>query len=93
MRYGLRTLLIVFALAPPLVAYVGSYYALSRRGYAYADSVGSPGFWYVPPETQRDVEQNAAYRHLYCPLMRFEHLIGSQRWPAHDPCMGPELPP
>jgi hypothetical protein len=54
-RYKLRTLLIVLALGPPLLAYVGSYYFLSRRGYAHADSIGlSKSFFFVPPEADRD---------------------------------------
>lgn len=53
MRYRLRTLLILVALAPPLISYVGSYYVLSRRGHAYSDSVGAKAFWFVPPENKR----------------------------------------
>ena len=95
MRYRLRTLLIAFAIAPPLCAYVGSYYLLSRRGYAFADSVGSPGFWFVPPETKRDVKRNNDLIRLYYPLVRLEELCGSRRGLAHEPCFfsGDELPP
>ena len=93
MRYRLRTLLIVLALGPPLLAYIGSYAVLSRRGYVHADAVGSPGFWFVPPNTQRDVRTNARLRQLYWPLIRLEIALGQDRYPAHDPCMQPELPP
>jgi len=96
LRYNLRTLLLAFALAPPLVAYVGSYYVLSRRGYAFADSVNSPGFWFVPPETKRDVKRNSDLIRLYYPLVRIEQLCGGRRYLAHEPCFpanGGELPP
>lgn len=92
-RYRLRTLLIVLALGPPLLAYFGSYMVLSRRGYAFADSVDCPAFWFVPPETQRNVALNARLRDLYWPLIKLEIALGGDRYPAHDPCMGPELPP
>jgi len=94
MRYRLRTLLIVLALGPPLVAYVGSY-MLSRRGYAFADSVHSPGFWFVPPNTKRDVKRNNELIRLYYPLVRLEQLFGSKRGLAHEPDFftGGELPP
>lgn len=96
MRYRLRTLLIAFAVAPALLANVGSYYVLSRQGYAYSDSVGSPGFWFVAPETKRDVKRNNELIRLYYPLVRLEQLCGSKRGLAHEPCFpisGGELPP
>jgi hypothetical protein len=92
MRYRLRTLLILLAVLPPLLAYVGSYAVLSRRGYAYADSYGVKGFWFVPPDTQRDVKKNAEFLTFYSPLIELEIACGG-RHPAHEPCMGPELPP
>jgi hypothetical protein len=85
-RYKLRTLLILLAIGPPMLAYVGSYAVLSRRGYAFADSVGSPGFWFVPPNTQRDVKKNNEYITLYWPLVRLEQFFGSKRGLAHEPC-------
>ena len=94
MRFRLRTLLIVAAFLPPLLGYVGSYYVLSRRGYAFADSVHSPGFWFVPPNTQRDVKKNNAYIRLYYPLVCLEQFFGSRRGLAHEPCNLVEpLPP
>jgi hypothetical protein len=86
MRYRLRTLLILLAVLPPLIAYVGPYYVLSRRGYAYADSVNSPGFWFVPPQTKRDVKRNNDLIRLYYPLVRIEQLCGGRRHLAHEPC-------
>ena len=95
-RYSLRTLLILLAIGPPLIAYVGPYYVLSRRGYAFADSVGAKAFWFVPPNTQRDVKKNNDYIRLYWPLVCLEQFVGSRRFLAHEPCGlegGPELPP
>jgi hypothetical protein len=75
---------------------VGSYCALSRRGYAYADSVGSPGFWFVLPETKRDVKRNNDLIRLYYPLVKLEQVYGRRRYLAHEPCFftpSEELPP
>ena len=95
MRYGLRTLLLAFALAPPLMAYVESYYELSRQGYVYSDSVGARGFWFVPPETKRAVKKNEEYAAFYWPLIRLEQLCGGNRYVAGEPCFfsGDQLPP
>jgi len=92
MRFRLRTLLILAAVVPPLLAYVGSYYVFSRRGYVLTDSVGGKGFWFVVPYTKRDARKNEEYQTLYWPLVRFEELVGTGRGPASGPC-GPELPP
>ena len=95
MRFRLRTLLIAFALAPQLVAYVGSYFVLSRRGYMYSDSVGAKAFWFVPPETKRAVKKNEDYAAFFWPLIRLEQLCGGKRYVAGEPCFfnGDKLPP
>jgi hypothetical protein len=93
MQYRLRTLLIVLALAPPALAYFGSYVVLSRRGYALTDSVGGKGFWFVLPETKRDEKKNEGYIRLFWPLIEAELLIGTGRTPVSGICCGPELPP
>lgn len=88
MRYRLHTLLIAFALAPPLVAYVGSYYVLSRRGYAYADTVGYPAYWFVPPESDKSGQLHARYRRFYWPLIRLEIFLGTGREPDYGSIRG-----
>src|SRR5688500_4450999 len=93
LRFRLRTLLLAVTLAPPLLAYIGSYAVLSRRGYAHADSFGSPGFWFVPPMTQRDDKRNTELVGLYWSRIQLEIALVGKRYPAHEHCLGPELPP
>lgn len=81
-RYKLRTLLIVLALGPPVLAYVGSYYVLSRRGFSYGDSAGlSKTFFFVPPESDPDGRRDYQYQRFYWPLIRAEIFLGTGRYP------------
>ena len=82
MRYRLRTLLILLAILPPLLAYIGSYYVLSRRGYSYADSAGAKNaFFFAPPETDRDGRIHGRYVRFYLPLIALEATLGTGRHP------------
>jgi len=82
LRYQLRTLLIVLAIGPPVLAYVGSYYFVSRRGYAHADSIGlSKSFFFVPPEADRDGRLDGRYQRFYWPLIQLELMLGTGRYP------------
>jgi hypothetical protein len=82
MRYRLRTLLIVLALGPMVLAYVGSYYFLSRRGYAYGDSAGlNDVLFFAPPDTDRDGKIHGRYLRLYLPLIVLERALGTGRHP------------
>lgn len=85
MRFRLRTLLIVFALLPPMLAYAGSYYVLSRRGYREADQHGLHGFYFVLPTTKAENTTNARFNRLYWPLIQVELVLGTGRLPASDP--------
>jgi hypothetical protein len=84
-RYKLRTLLILLAVGPPMLAYVGSYYVLSRRGYREADRYNWHGFYFVLPSTEAESKTNARFNRLYWPLIRVELFIGTGRDPASDP--------
>jgi len=90
MHFRLRTLLIVLALGPPLVAYVGSYYILSRRGFREMDQYGFKAFYFVSPVYGGGSERaNEQYFRLYWPLIKLDRLIGTGRTPARsDPMWG-----
>jgi hypothetical protein len=82
MRYRLRTLMIVLALWPPVLAYVGSYCVLSRRGYAYADSIGAKGvFFFARPDADTDGIIHGRYIRFYAPLIVMERSLGIGRQP------------
>ena len=82
MRYRLRTLLILLAVGPPMLAYVGSYYVLSRRGYSYADSVGAKNvFFFAHPPADRDGVIHGRCQRFYWPLIQLEMIIGTGRGP------------
>jgi hypothetical protein len=88
-RYNLRTLLIVLALGPPVLAYVGSYYILSRRGFREADQYGFKGFYFVTPVYGGASERANQQRfQFYWPLIQLDILLGTGRHPAADPMWG-----
>jgi len=93
MRYRLRTLLIVLALGPPLLAYVSSYFVLSRQGYAVSDALGVKGFYFVPYDTLEEKNTNDRYRRLYRALIDLELFLGTGRTPAGDPMWAGDGPP
>jgi hypothetical protein len=69
-----------------LVLYVGSYVALSRRGYAEADRFGMTGFYYFTPEdTDSWRRRNYACVYLFWPLNAIDRWLGTGRWPASEP--------
>jgi len=60
-----------------LLVYVGSYYALSRRGIAEAQGAGCVGFFYVPleeigPDTP-GMNRHYVLGALYDPINRLDH--------------------
>jgi hypothetical protein len=86
MRYRLRTLMIVLAILPPLLAYVGSYYFQSRRGFREADQYGFKGFYFVTPVWGGGSEPANLRRYrFYWPLIQLDLLLGTGRHPAADP--------
>src|SRR5205814_453557 len=88
MRYRLGTLLIWLALLPPLLAYVGSYCVLTRRGYAYADAAGARRvYFFAPPETDTDGRIHGRYIRFYAPLIALEIGLGTGR-PPHQGIRG-----
>ena len=89
LRFRLRTLLLVVALLPPVLAYVGSYYVLSRRGFREADKYGFKGFFFVPPVYGGGSEPaNYRYFRFYWPLIRLDRFLGTGRPIGSDPMWG-----
>ncbi len=71
-----------------LIAYVGSYLALSRRGYAESDRHQSEGFFYFTLENN----DTWAFRHIVCvymfwPLNQLDCALGTGRAPSSVPLM------
>ena len=81
-----RLLLVLGAL---LVLYVGSYVALSRRGYAEADQCHLQGFYYSCPEDSDAWRlRNCTCVYLFWPLNIVDRWLGLGRCPASEPFRG-----
>lgn len=70
------------------IAYVGLYFALSRRGYAESDRYQSDGFFYFTLEN----DDTWAFRHIVCvyvfwPLNQLDCALGTGRSPSSIPLM------
>jgi len=80
-------LLVLFALL--LVVYVGSYYVLSRRGYAEADRYDMKGFYYFTPENTDSWRlRNYTCVDLFLPLNAADRWLGFGRYPTCAPLWG-----
>jgi hypothetical protein len=70
-RFTIRRMMLIVALAALVFSYVGSYYRLSRRGMREAALCNMPGFCYVPyleaPECE-NVSRHYALVIWYAPL-------------------------
>ena len=87
LRFSLRTLFALIATASLLMAYVGSYYWLSRRGMEQAKVMQSPGFLYVTWEeaaATRDLSWHRMLAQFYAPL----NLIDQKAFGAKGPITG-----
>jgi hypothetical protein len=79
----------IAALLLLLVAYFASYGCLSRRGYAEAEQVDFPGFYYFTPQdsdTWRYTHYGCVY--LFWPLNKVDRALGYGRQPGSDPLWG-----
>src|SRR5688572_12464389 len=71
--------------------YVGSYLALSRRGFADADRENIKGFYFFPAaDTTAWRVLHGGCVLLYYPLIQVDRLIGTGRHPASEPLWGLE---
>ena len=93
-RFGLRTLLVAVAAAAVLLSYVGSYYRLSRRGFAEAHEVGLAGFLYVPFDeaaATKDLSHHYWLAMVYAPLNWLDQRLFGADGPTQ--CVMWELSP
>jgi hypothetical protein len=72
-----------------LLLYVGSYFALSRQGFAHAREWNARGFWFFEP---RDSDPWRASNYgcvgIYYPLILVDNWMGTGMWPAKEPLFG-----
>jgi hypothetical protein len=69
-----------------LAVYVGSYLALSRAGFAYADAYDMNGFYFSPPEnSDRWRFWNYTCVRLYYPLILVDNWLGTGRAVGAEP--------
>ncbi len=69
-----------------VVIYVGSYVALSRRGFAAMDRDDGVGFYYFEPvDTPTWRIKNRVCTYLFLPLNFIDQLLGTGRGPASEP--------
>jgi hypothetical protein len=72
-----------------LLLYVGSYVALSRRGYAEADQFNMKGFYYFTPEDSDAWRwKNYGCVTLFRPINAVDRWLGFGRHPASEPLWG-----
>jgi hypothetical protein len=82
-QYRLRTLIVAVAGLSLALAYLGSYYRLSRRGMREASSISLPGFLYVSLEevsaSRGDLTRHHWLATFYSPVNWIDHqLFGSE---------------
>lgn len=68
------------------IVYIGSYIALSRRGFAQADEWGVKGFYFfLPADTVTWRVCNYGCVVAYYPLILVDNWLGTGRPVAHEP--------
>jgi hypothetical protein len=85
LRVSLRGLIKLVALSGLLLAYIGSYHRLSRRGMREAPEYGISGFLYVPvaeAAASEDLSRHHALAIFYAPL----NWIDRAAFGAPGPC-------
>jgi hypothetical protein len=81
-----RSWIVLTLLATLLMAYVGSYLILSRRGIAETEAVGGEGFYFFPPEnTDHWRAWNYGLAALYYPLSVIDEWLGTGKGVASEP--------
>jgi len=85
-RRSRRRWIVLAVLVSLLIAYVGSYLVLSRRGAALTEAMGGAGFYFFPPEnTDRWRAWNYGLVAFYYPLILIEDWLGTGRGVASEP--------
>jgi hypothetical protein len=78
LRISLRKLIILVALSSLPLAYVGSYYRLSRRGIQEGQEYGIDGFLFVPfveAAASQSLTRHYALATFYAPLNWIDRMI------------------
>jgi hypothetical protein len=78
LRFSIRRMMLAVALMAAVMAYVSSYYRLSRRGMREAPEYGIRGFLYVPFEEaarHQDLSRHYALQIFYAPLNWLDRTI------------------
>jgi hypothetical protein len=87
-QYRLRTLIVVVAGLSLAMAYVGSYYRLSRRGIREASIINLPGFLYVSFEevvaSRGDLTQHHWLTTFYFPVNWIDHHLFGGKIPTRN---------
>jgi hypothetical protein len=85
-RWSPRSQILAVAALSLALAYVGSYYRLSRRGIREAKPYGIPGFLYVPVQEvippPHDLSPHYRFAAFYAPLNWFDRLHFGGEYPA-----------
>ena len=81
-----RRVVLAVVLMALLFAYVGSYWVLSRRGYAQSKPLNVGGFYYFPPvDSDSWRTWNYGLVIFYGPINAVDCAIGSGEKPAGEP--------
>lgn len=78
----------VFVIATLMIAYLGTYFVMSRRGYQQSRAVGLKGLFFVLPRDERALQLNRACHLLFYPLVRIEVWLGTGEGPGGEPMWG-----
>ncbi len=68
-----------------LLAYVSSYFILSRRGFAQADNWNAKGFYFVFPSRPAEWKVNWCLVVVYYPLIVIDNMLGTGRPIGSEP--------
>lgn len=82
-----RRRLVANVLVGLLIAYLGSYLALSRRAFAESERLGCEGFYFFlpPKDTTTWRACNYGLVAFYYPLIMIEQWLGTGKCPAGEP--------
>lgn len=85
-RFSMRTVALAFVVLSMMLAYVGSYYRLSRRGMdeAKREGMDMEGFLYVSIEeaaATEDLSQHHRRARFYAPLNFVDRALFGGDWP------------
>jgi hypothetical protein len=81
-----RRWIVLAVLVGLLITYVGSYFVLSRRGFAEAEAFGYGGFYFFPPKDSYTWRIcNYGLVGFYYPLILIDNWLGTGKGVACEP--------